>query len=112
VKATPAFARRFRDAAAEFAALAILIDIAADGEVLVFAPERLKQAGGGPKPCIERFVDVMFLENVCRNERQVVNGFTEFRGHASRSNGHEANSGDRRGNLPQIAMADERRAAM
>ena len=32
-------------------------------------------------------------------ERQLVNGLSEFRGHASRSNGHEANSGDSRGNL-------------
>jgi hypothetical protein len=37
--------------------------------------------------------DPMFLEDVSRDERQVVNGFIEFRGHASRSNGHEANSG-------------------
>jgi hypothetical protein len=32
---------------------------------------------------IEQFVDAMFLEDVRRNERQLVNGFTEFRGHAS-----------------------------
>jgi hypothetical protein len=31
----------------------------------------------------------MFLENVGRDERQLVNGLSEFRGHASRSNGHE-----------------------
>ena len=35
----------------------------------------------------------MFLENVGRDERQLVNGLSEFRGHASRSNGHEADSG-------------------
>ena len=86
--------RRFRNAAAEFAALAILVDIAADGEVAVLAPERLEQAGGGPKPRVEWFVDAMFFEDVGRDERQLVNGRSEFRGHASRSNGHEANSGD------------------
>src|ERR1700720_4180138 len=65
----------------------------------VFAPERLKQTRGGAEPRIGRLVDAMFFENVGRDERQLVNGFTEFRAHASRSNGHEANSGDSRGNL-------------
>jgi hypothetical protein len=74
-------ARRFRIAASQFAAVAVLADIATDGQVAVFPPERLKQAGGGPEPRIERFVDAMFLENICRDERQVVNGFTEFWGH-------------------------------
>src|ERR1700730_1463547 len=92
IAASPA--RRLRDAAAEFAALAVLVDIAADGEVAIFAPERLEQAGGRPEPRIERLVDAMFLENVWRDERQLVNGLTEFRDHASRSNGHEADSGD------------------
>jgi hypothetical protein len=41
----------------------------------------------------------MFLEDVGRDERQVVNGLSEFRGHASCSNGHEANSGYGGGNL-------------
>ena len=85
-------ARRFRDAAAEFAALAVLADIAADRQFPVFAPERLEQAGGGPEPRIERFVDAMFFEDVGRDERQLVNGLSEFGGHASRSNGYEANS--------------------
>ena len=67
----------------------------------VFAPQRLKQAGGGSKARIERLVDAMFLENVCRDERQLVNGLSEFRGHASRSNGHEANSGGGGRNLPR-----------
>src|ERR1700720_4876087 len=65
----------------------------------VFAPERLKQTRGGAEPRIGRLVDAMFFENVGRDERELVNGFTEFRGHASRSNGHEANSGDGGRNL-------------
>jgi hypothetical protein len=93
------FARRFRDMAAEFAALAVLVDIAADRQVPVFAPERLKQSGGRSKPRIERFVDPMFLEDVGRNERQLVNGRSQFRGHVACSIGYEANSGDSRGNL-------------
>ena len=60
-----------------------LVDIPADRKVPVFAPERLKQTRGRPEPRIERLVDVMFLENVCRDERQLVNGLSEFRGHAS-----------------------------
>ena len=92
---------RLRDAAAEFAALAVLADIAADRQAPVFAPERLEQTGGGPEPRIERLVDVMFLENVGRDERQLVNGLSEFRGHASRSIGYEANSGDSGRNLPR-----------
>jgi hypothetical protein len=68
IAASPA--RRLRDAAAEFAAVAILADIAPDRQMPFFAPERLEQAGGGPKPRIERLVDVMFFENVCRDERQ------------------------------------------
>ena len=69
------------------------------GEVPVFAPERLEQAGGGPEPRIERLMDAMFLEDVGRDERQLVNGLSEFRGHASRSNDYEANSGDGGRNL-------------
>ena len=42
----PGFACRLRDAAAEFAPLAVLVDIAADRQVPVFAPERLEQTGG------------------------------------------------------------------
>jgi hypothetical protein len=30
----------------------------------VFAPQRLKQAGGGSEPRIERLVNAMFLEDV------------------------------------------------
>jgi hypothetical protein len=91
--------RRFGNPAAEFAALAVLVDIAPDRQGLVFAPQRLEQTGGGPEPRIERLVDVMFFENVCRDERQLVNRPSEFRGHASRSNEHEANSGDGGRNL-------------
>jgi hypothetical protein len=61
--------RRFRDAAAEFAALAVLADIAANRQAPVFAPERLEQTGCRPEPRIERLVDVMFFENVGRDER-------------------------------------------
>ena len=71
-------ARRFRDTAAEFAALAVLVDVATDRQVAVLAPDRLEQAGGGPKPRIERLVDTMFLEDVGRDERQLVNGLSEF----------------------------------
>src|SRR5438105_15220974 len=99
IAASPA--RRFRNAAAEFAALAVLADIAADRQVPVLAPERLEQAGGGAEPRIERLMDAMFLEDVGRDERQLVNGLAEFGGHASRSVGHEANSSDSSGNLPR-----------
>jgi energy-coupling factor transporter ATP-binding protein EcfA2 len=92
-------ARRLGNPAAEFAALAVLPDIAADRQFPVFAPERLEQPGGGPEPRIERFVDTMFFEDGCRDERQLVNGRSEFGGHASHSNGHEANSGDGGRNL-------------
>jgi hypothetical protein len=44
-------------------------------------------------------IAIMFLENGGRDERQVVNWLSEFRGHASRSNGHEANSGSGGRNL-------------
>jgi hypothetical protein len=44
-------------------------------------------------------VNAMFFEDVWRDKRQLVNGLSEFGGHASRSNGHEADSGDSRGNL-------------
>jgi hypothetical protein len=93
--------RQKNDAAAEFAALAILVDIAADRQVPVFAPERLEQTGGRPEPRIERLVNAMFIEDVGRDERQLENGLSVFRGHASRSNEHEADSGDSRGNLPR-----------
>src|ERR1019366_10465739 len=56
--------------------------------------------GGGPEPRIERLVNVMFLENICRDERQVVDVLSELGGHASRSNGHGANSGDGGRNFP------------
>jgi hypothetical protein len=75
----------------------------ASGAFLVFAPQRLKQAGGGSKARIERLVNAMFFENVSRDERQLVNGLSEFRGHTSRSVGYEANSGGSRGNLPHAA---------
>jgi len=38
------------------------------------------------------FVDTMFFEDISRDERHFVNGLFEFGGHASRSNGYEANS--------------------
>jgi hypothetical protein len=59
---------------------------------------------GVAEPRVKRLVNVMFLENVCRDERQLVNGLSEFGGHASRSNGHEANSDDGRRNLPRAIM--------
>ena len=85
-------ARGMRDAAAEIAALAVLVDVAADREVPVLAPERLEQTRGRPEPRIERLVNAVFFEDVGRDKRQLVNGLSVFRGHASRSNGHEANS--------------------
>ncbi len=94
-------ARRFRDAAAEFAALAVLAHVAANREVPILAPQRLEQTGGGSNPRIERLVNAMFFENVGRNERQLVNRPSEFRCHASRSNGCEANSGGCGRNLPR-----------
>jgi hypothetical protein len=45
---------------------------------------------------------MMFLEDVCGDERQLENGRSEFWGHASRSDGHEADSGDSRGNLQRV----------
>jgi hypothetical protein len=62
-------------------------------------------------------MNAMFFE-VGRDERQLVNGVSEFPGHASRSNGHEANSGDGGRNLQranganrisEIAMTGKRR---
>jgi hypothetical protein len=50
---------------------------------------------------IERFVDAMFFEDICRDEWQLANGLSEFRGHASRSNGHEADSSGIGRNLPR-----------
>jgi hypothetical protein len=73
----------------------------AQANLPVFAPKRLEQTGGGPEPRVERLVDAVFLENAHRDERQLVNGRSEFRGHASRSNGHEANSGRGGRNLPR-----------
>ena len=40
IAASPA--RRFRDAAPQFAALAVLVEVAADRQVPVFAPQRLE----------------------------------------------------------------------
>jgi hypothetical protein len=60
-------------------------------------------------------VHLVFMADIGWDERQVVNGLSEFRGHASRSNGREANSGGGERNLPRtigpigflrIAMAD------
>jgi hypothetical protein len=62
----------------------------------------VEQAGGGPEPRIEQFVDAMFLEDVDQDERQLVNGLSEFWGHASCSNGHEADSGDGGRYLPRV----------
>jgi hypothetical protein len=63
---TACFTCRLRDAAPEFAALAVLVDVAADRQVSVFAPERLEQPRGRPEPRIERLVNAVFLENVGR----------------------------------------------
>jgi hypothetical protein len=46
-------------------------------------------------------MEAMFFEHGCRDERQLVNGLAEFRGHASHSNGYEANSSDGVRNLQQ-----------
>jgi hypothetical protein len=58
------------------------------------------------KPRIEQFVDAMFLEDVRRDERQLLNWLPEFRGHASRSNKYEANSGDGGRNLQPEFISD------
>jgi len=63
-------------------------------------PPCFKQTVGRSEPRIERFVDATLLEHVHRDERQLVNGFTEFRDHASRSNERGADSAEGRGNLP------------
>jgi hypothetical protein len=52
-----------------------------------------------------QFVDAMFLEDVRRDERQLLNWLAEFRGHASRSNKYEANLGDGGRNL-QMRWSD------
>jgi hypothetical protein len=70
----------------------------------------LEQTGGGPEARIERFVDAIFFENVGWDERQLVNGPSEFRGHASRSVGYEANSGDGGRNLRRAIEISEMRA--
>jgi hypothetical protein len=49
---------------------------------------------------IERLVNAMLFENVCRDERQLVNWFSEFRGHVFCSVGYEADSVYGRRNLP------------
>ena len=46
-------------------------------------------------------MEAMFFEHGCRDERQLVNGLAEFRGHASHSYGYEANSSDGVRNLQQ-----------
>jgi hypothetical protein len=53
----------------------------------------------------ERLVNAMLFENVRPDERQLVSRFTEFRGHASRSNGHGADSAEGHGNLPHDRVA-------
>jgi hypothetical protein len=45
--------------------------------------QRLEQTRGGPESRIERLVDAMFFENVGRDKRELVNGLSEFWGHAS-----------------------------
>src|SRR5207302_1757080 len=57
ITASPAC--RLRDPAAEFATFAVLVNIAADREVAVLAPERLEQAGGRAEPRIERLMDAV-----------------------------------------------------
>jgi hypothetical protein len=91
IAASPA--RRLRNAAAEFATFAILADVAADRQVPVFAPQRLEQTRGRPEPRIERLVNAVFLENVGRDKRQLVNRLSEFGGHGTCSVGYEADSG-------------------
>jgi hypothetical protein len=49
----------------------------------------------------------MFFENVGLDQLQVVNGLAEFRGHASRPNGHEANSGNGDRNLPRAIVGQD-----
>ena len=46
-----------------------------------------KVGGRQTEPRIERLMDTMFLEDDGRDERQLLNGLSEFWGHASRSNG-------------------------
>jgi len=101
-KSVPARLSSRSYAVANLRHFAVLSRIATDRQVPVLAPERLEQAGGGPEPHIKRLVDAMFLEDVGRDEGQVVNGFSEFRGHASRSKG-QANSGDGGRNLPRAS---------
>ena len=55
------------------------------------------------EPRIERLMDAMFLSG-CRDERQVVNGLAEFRHHASRCNGYEANSNDGARSLQMVVV--------
>jgi hypothetical protein len=43
-------------------------------------PPCFKQTDGRSEPRIEQFMEPMFLEDVRRDEWQLVNGFTEFRG--------------------------------
>jgi hypothetical protein len=62
-------AGRFGNPAAKFAALAVLVHIAADRQVPVFAPERLEQAGGRPEPRIERLVDTIDVSRTDRSYR-------------------------------------------
>jgi hypothetical protein len=52
----------FRDAAPEFAALAVLADIAADRQILVLAPQRLEQTRGRPEPRIAGPLATGFVE--------------------------------------------------
>jgi hypothetical protein len=86
---------------AEFIALREALDRTLPMPKLILHTLQVNVRGGRlPEPeRVERFVDAMFLEDVGRDERQVVKGLSEFRGHASRSNGHEANSGNGDRNL-------------
>ena len=57
-----------------------------------FSPRLLHQHSGGREPRIERLMDAMFFEDVGRDERQLVDRLSEYRGHASRSDRHEVDS--------------------
>jgi hypothetical protein len=66
-KIAASLARRFRDTAAEFAALAALVDIAADRQVLVLAQQRLER-----KSDIQFILSRRSLYAVANNHRLAV----------------------------------------
>jgi hypothetical protein len=56
------------------------------------------------EPRIERLMGAMFFEDAGRDERQLLNGLSEFGGHASRSNGYEVNSNGGARNLQMVMV--------